>query len=455
MVVVWAVGISTLSSIFLFINITFICDMVWHCKRKIKISGFNALAVLLFLASSVLLPLSYQYKSLSSFAILSMPVFYIMLFAVINVFIKTKMMRIIYVFLLYIFTDSLFGSSLIAICDVVGFKVSNIEYIGYMASLLFNICCLVMLYLCRKRIIFRNFQSSVELMPTSIYVLILIIFFFTGLLLSLQNVRTDFYETKQVLSQLLFLLIIPAFLIIIVFLLINSISRRYHENISSVLESQVRRQIKHYDEAERLNSDLRAFKHDYDNHISCLKFAIETQGSEAALEYINNLNYAYKETQKKFDTGNYIADALFNEKNSICEKAGISFEHTGVIPATCINDVDLCILLFNLLDNAIEACKRIENGERIIRASTNYKNDLFNIKISNTVNEPVKIYNNYIASTKDNKSNHGFGLMNIHRIVNKYDGKIKMDCEDGFFTSNIILCASSGENKQSKVNPAL
>jgi sensor histidine kinase regulating citrate/malate metabolism len=260
-------------------------------------------------------------------------------------------------------------------------------------------------------------------------------------LVAFQTFSADSPELKDMFSQIIIALTVPSLVIILIILLIDSISRRYYENISWLLESQVKRQIKYYEKLEEKNNDLRAFKHDYQNHIQCLKYTLESETTEDALEYIESLNYSFEETKKIFNTGNYIVNALFDEKNIICKKAGITFKHIGAIPMTYIKAVDLCILLFNLLDNAIEACSKITDGEKCIKSISDYKSNHLNILIANTVSEHVKIQNNYIISTKSDKSNHGFGLINIHRIVKKYDGRMKMICDNRMFSVEITFYA--------------
>ncbi|MCL2020022.1 MAG: GHKL domain-containing protein [Oscillospiraceae bacterium] len=275
----------------------------------------------------------------------------------------------------------------------------------------------------------------------------MIIIFLMGGLIAFQTLNIENLELKIIFTQFFTVLIIPLLVLIIIIMLINSVSRRYYENFSSLLENQVKNQIAYYEQLEEKSNDLRAFKHDYENHIQCLKYTLESESEakEMALEYIEGLNYLFEETQNKFNTGNFITDALFNEKNVICEKSGIIFEHLGVVPMTYIKAVDLCILLFNLLDNAIEACGRINEGEKYIRTITDYKHNHLNIMVTNTVSEPVKIQNNFIPTTKSNKTNHGFGLFNIHRIVNKYGGKMKMGCENGIFSVEITFYAPKND----------
>ena len=91
---------------------------------------------------------------------------------------------------------------------------------------------------------------------------------------------------------------------------------------------------------------------------------------------------------------------------------------------------DMVVLFSNLLDNAIEACEKVD-GNRVIRVSVVLKRSLL-FSIRNTT-LPVKIKNDTIQTTKPNASLHGFGLSNIKLILNKYHADFVMDYTDGWF----------------------
>jgi sensor histidine kinase YesM len=432
--------IASIAHVFMFVNIMFICDTIWDCKDA-KASILKVLAFSSLCFSSVILAFFNNYRYQDFYYVLAMPIYYLALFAAVKVFVKVKTSRVVYILLLIISVDSLLGSSVLILFDAIKYEMFDDKLTCAIISLSFNLLCITLMRLYNNKRGFNKFRKSIDLIPISIYVSILVISFLMGGLISVQAAETDAYELKLTFSQIFTILITPSLVVVLIILLINSVSRKYYENISRLLENQVKRQIKYYEQLEEKNNDLRAFKHDYQNHIQCIKYTLESDSTEDALEYIESLNYSFEETQKKFNTGNYIADALFDEKNIICENAGITFKHTGAIPITYIKVVDLCILLFNLLDNAIEACSKITDGEKSIKSFSDYKSNHLNILITNTVSEPVKILNNYILSTKSDKSNHGFGLMNIQRIVKKYDGRMKMTCENNVFLTEITFYA--------------
>jgi sensor histidine kinase YesM len=436
---IFITAIFIISSVIMFVNIVLTCDVIWNCA-KIK-KGFSQIFFpLLFLLSAIFVPILTIHRFFEAFSVLIMPVYYITLFLSVVALVETKKRRIIYVYLFFVFTDSLFRSSFDTLLSIWGFQFERVESIDYMASMVFNAICIIIMSLCHKRLIFKSLGSSIELIPPKMYIFTLLIIFLTGGLSASQNAVIDDYELKLAISQIFTLLIIPILLIIIMFLFFNSVSHKFYENISKILERQVEIQVKHYEQIEQLNSDLRGFKHDYNNHTLCLKSMLDAKCYDEAAEYLENLTGSFPDIERKFNTGNYIADALFDEKNAVCENSGIAFDCKGIIPSTKINAVDLCIVLSNLLDNAIDACMKIDEADsKKVNVAVDYKNDFLLIKVSNTVHETVKIHNNFIQTSKEDKSNHGFGLMNINRIVEKHKGDLKMSCENKVFSVEIVL----------------
>ncbi|MCL2078160.1 MAG: GHKL domain-containing protein [Oscillospiraceae bacterium] len=433
--VIQVVLISIAASVSMLVNIVLTCDTIWGCKN-LKINGLNAGALSFFVLVSTFVPFSTITDIIAPYSAIIMPVYYASLLISVKILTRSKISRVGYIFLLYIFSDSLFRSVAGIIFGF--FQQFNIYHyeMMYGYSLFFNLLCITAMLLCRKGIILKNLQNNISLMPKRIYVLLLIIIFFGGGLAASQIDEIFHIELRAPFLIFFTLINILILLITTISLLFNSVSRKYYENISSILDLQLKKQIRHYEQIEELNSDLRAFKHDYNNHMLCLKSMIESQNNIEALKYIEDLTSSFKETQKTFDTGNSIADALLNEKNDICIKNGITYEHDGHIPPSGITAVDLCILLFNMLDNAIEACEKITNGAKEIKTVSDFKNNYFYIKASNTTKEPVKIQNNFIPSTKPG---HGFGLTNIRRVAEKYDGSIKLNCDGGLFQIEAVL----------------
>ena len=136
-----------------------------------------------------------------------------------------------------------------------------------------------------------------------------------------------------------------------------------------------------------------------------------------------------------FDTGNGLANALLSNKSSMLNE-GCEIDYSGIIPDS-INKVDLCIILSNALDNAVEACNKLPSPGVISVCAANQQG-YFVLSIKN----PTICSENYYdipLTTKPDKENHGMGLYNIESTAKKHDGQIKIKCENGYFLLTVTL----------------
>jgi sensor histidine kinase regulating citrate/malate metabolism len=139
-------------------------------------------------------------------------------------------------------------------------------------------------------------------------------------------------------------------------------------------------------------------------------------------------------------TGNEIADAVINQKYMIAKKNDIEFNVTGALGETMgINAVDLCALMSNGLDNAIEANLKIKNKNfRKINLHIKPYKDYLLIEIINSVEDGMKDIEN-LQTTKKDKSKHGFGMLSMKKVVEKYEGYLQYNYENSHFNLSIML----------------
>jgi sensor histidine kinase regulating citrate/malate metabolism len=124
---------------------------------------------------------------------------------------------------------------------------------------------------------------------------------------------------------------------------------------------------------------------------------------------------------------------------SLAKSRGISINAKAVVPKNiAVSEIDLCVVIGNLLDNAIEACLRIDDSaKRFIRVYMDLKRGSLYLSVTNTSGGGARKQDGRYLSAKG--SNHGFGLARVDKIVEKYAGYIKRRDEDGAFTSEILL----------------
>lgn len=280
----------------------------------------------------------------------------------------------------------------------------------------------------------EGIQDLVSIIPPYTFVLIIL-----SMSLSDGLIQTANFNTSKISTQIYMIKIFASFItifmtIILLTLLFSAVSEKYQSDVNNALKKQIESQLYHYKELEKINTEIKCFKHDYINHIKCIRSMLSNKEYDDLLKYFNKLSDSFPSASFLFETGNYIADAILTEKQSNFPD-GVSIKFDGIIP-TNIDNTDLCIILSNALDNAAEACSSL-SGDKIISVYGAQKHGYFILKIKNpTVNTFV---NGRIMTTKPDKENHGFGLRNIKRTVKKYNGYVGISCEDNVFTLNITF----------------
>ncbi len=195
----------------------------------------------------------------------------------------------------------------------------------------------------------------------------------------------------------------------------------------------------HYAEVENMYRQTRGWRHDYRNHIQVLKNYAEMGDMEAVKGYLDELAEDLNTVDMALKTGNKMTDVILNSKISLARSKEIQVRADAHVPMTLTTaQIDLCIILGNLFDNAIEACLQLPSKERMIRIYMEMKNTQLYISFTNTTAQrKQKKENGRFASTKG--SDRGYGLVRIDTIIERYQGYIRRGSEDGAFTTEILL----------------
>ena len=164
----------------------------------------------------------------------------------------------------------------------------------------------------------------------------------------------------------------------------------------------------------------------------------------ALLQKYNNTLNSPGTFHPTFDTGNGIADALLTDKSEQASAINAKIAFNGAIPQAVLSPADLCVILGNTLDNAIEACQKLDpKTDKTIAIHCNCSSGFLFLSISNPVSEKVIIHDNYISTTKENKTLHGFGLYSLNSVVKRYDGEVRLSSTDDCFTVDIDMCVTT------------
>lgn len=154
----------------------------------------------------------------------------------------------------------------------------------------------------------------------------------------------------------------------------------------------------------------------------CLQATLEKKQLDEALDYVKRITKQEIIDANKFSSGNQIADSILSEKNELAANTGTQIKFSGFISDE-IAAVDLCAMLSNALDNAIEACEKLSSADSaVITMKCAVVQNVQVIKLSN----PNPDNKNSTETSKLDKENHGFGLYNIRRTVEKLGGEMRI-----------------------------
>ncbi len=195
----------------------------------------------------------------------------------------------------------------------------------------------------------------------------------------------------------------------------------------------------HYREVDNMYQQMRGWRHDYRNHIQTMKAYAAAGDLEAINRYLDLLDKDLTTVGTVIKTGNPVADAILNSKISLAKSKQIKVVADAHIPLQLkSSEIDLCCIIGNLFDNAIEASEKLPEGQRVIRVYMDMRGTQLYISFTNlTAGKKLPKDGKRFRSTKG--KGHGLGLLRIDAIVERLDGYISRNSEDGAFTTEILL----------------
>ena len=195
----------------------------------------------------------------------------------------------------------------------------------------------------------------------------------------------------------------------------------------------------HYREVENMYRQIRGWRHDYRNHIQVMKALAANGDLDGLKAYLDELDTDLNTVDTVIKTGNAMADAILNSKISLARSRNIPVQADAHIPVQLrMSELDLCVILGNLFDNAIEASLALPEGQRMIRVYMDMKGTQLYISFTNfTAAKKQRKLGQRFATTKG--EGHGFGLVRIDNIIDRLDGYLTRNSEDGAFTTEILI----------------
>lgn len=214
---------------------------------------------------------------------------------------------------------------------------------------------------------------------------------------------------------------------------------------------QMNMQQENYENMLKSDEELRQFRHDYRNHMMVVTALLNSGRTEEASDYLETVKASSGIQRRRFSTGSFVADAVLSDKHSLAEEFAIQLDFDGRIPEKGVENADLCTVLGNLLDNAVEGAKRYR-GDRYIKVEAAVRSGFLTISVANPVNEKVTIRNNRIRTTKSDARNHGIGLRNVERTATKYRGQMLLTCDENEFCADVSLKLEHPDDKENIEN---
>ena len=195
----------------------------------------------------------------------------------------------------------------------------------------------------------------------------------------------------------------------------------------------------HYREVENMYRQIRGWRHDYRNHIQVMKALAANGDLDGLKAYLDELDTDLNTVDTVIKTGNAMADAILNSKISLARSRNIPVQADAHIPVQLrMSELDLCVILGNLFDNAIEASLALPEGQRMIRVYMDMKGTQLYISFTNfTASRKQARVGRLFPTTKG--EGHGFGLVRIDQIIDRLDGYLSRNSEDGAFTTEILI----------------
>lgn len=201
---------------------------------------------------------------------------------------------------------------------------------------------------------------------------------------------------------------------------------------------------KYCDEVEGMYTKMRGWRHDYHNHIQALQASMALGKYDEVNAYLRQLNDDLTRVDTSIKTGRVMVDAILNGKINIAMQSGIPVNAKATIPEGLpLSDVDLCVIIGNLLDNAVEENKKLPPEARFIRVYVGRKNTQCYLAVTNAAGKKRARQGSLFLSSKG--GDHGFGLSRVESVVARYGGVFSADSEDGGFTAEILLPLTEGE----------
>ncbi|MCI8636207.1 MAG: GHKL domain-containing protein [Eubacterium sp.] len=199
----------------------------------------------------------------------------------------------------------------------------------------------------------------------------------------------------------------------------------------SLMEQEEHSLNRYVEEAKTRYDETKSFRHDIRNHIAVVKNLLQSGKLEEAVSYMKDMDDMAEKLSFPCSTNNPVVDILVGDKLGMAKSMGIDVDCSLLLLYPCsLRDIDICIILSNALDNAIQAVKRLDAGmEKYIHVSGRIQGDFLMMEIENS-------FHGKGAFKK------GTGLSNVKKVAEKYGGAMSIETQENKFVLHVLLILS-------------
>ena len=203
-------------------------------------------------------------------------------------------------------------------------------------------------------------------------------------------------------------------------------------------ERHLKSQVKHLDEILLKQEELRRVRHDMNNQLVAIQGYFHEGDIAGGEAYVTSLLQNLQTPSSRIRTANSALDAILSTKKALAESKGITVDmEVQISDQLPLEPVDVCVIFGNALDNAIEACDRITQGEKKINLVLVQREGKLLCHLTNTA--PINSSKDFSITSKSDKKNHGFGLVNLRESLEKYDCEPTITYKDGQFSLKFVV----------------
>lgn len=286
--------------------------------------------------------------------------------------------------------------------------------------------------------IFKRSRMDLGRKEWTFIITIFIVSFLSLAAIQITLQRNEFSEPYSGILMIAELGLILINLICFFMLSILNNSHKAAEELS-VLKQQDEIRKQYAENIKYRYNEIKRIRHDMKQSYTVLETLLSENRTSEAIDYIRSGRSAITKTEVLVDVGNDFVNSILNSKLTTAKSLGIEVICSSVKDISGIEAVDLCTLLGNLLDNAIEAAEQCSPEKSLIEVKITSSNGKLVIQVTNSIKCSVLNENSELKSTKQNPLEHGFGVRSIRLIAKKYSGSVKYFEEDDTLSCRVVL----------------